>query len=234
MLPKLQQPIFSLNLPLSKKTIKYRPMLVKEEKMLLMAKESKEFTDIINNLEQVIKNCVIDTDIDIGDLPMVEVEYLFLNLRAKSIGNIIELKFYDPHDKKKTHDVSIDADTIKINIPENYNPKIQITDSVGIMLTPPTLNITKNLNLQNDDEVSVGMNLVTRCIKFIYDNDQVYSPADYTPEELQEFIEGLTVETFTKVEQYFNELPTLKHKISYKDTKGEDVNVELTQLEDFF
>ena len=232
MLPKIQQPIFTLNLPISKKTIKYRPMLVKEEKMLLMAKESADLTDIINNLEQVINNCILD-DIDINQLPMVEVEYIFVNLRGKSIGNIIELKFTDEYNKKKAHGVTVDVDQIKINIPENYQPKIQINDSLGVILKPPTLFATKNLNFKNTD-AEIGTDLISKCIESVYTNDEVYNASEYTQAELLEFVEGLTINALKKIESFFENLPKMYYKIQYKNTKDEDVVHELTRLDDFF
>ena len=237
MLPKLQYPIFTLFLPLSKKTIKFRPMLVREEKMLLLAKESKDYEDMINNLSAVINNCLIDTDLDIWDIPLVEFEYIFINIRARSIGSEINLKYYDTYDRSIIHDVSIDVSKIKIEIPDNFKNKIMLNENLGIVFKVPTLTITKNLpNLKEEDfsMVNISFNVVGDCIDYIFDNEQIYKITDYSESEISDFIEGLDVESFSKIENFFNTLPAIKHKTLFKNSKGEDVDVVLTRLEDFF
>jgi len=234
MLPKIQQPIFTIFLPLSKKTIKCRPMLVREEKMLLIAKESKELPDIINNLAAVISNCIIDSKIDIFEIPLVEFEYIFVMLRAKSISSEINLKYYDTYDRKITHDVTIDVDKIKITVPDNFNTKIMLSDSMGLMMKIPTLSMMQDLKLDSMDNAEVGVELVSKSIEYIFDNEQVYKASDYTSNEIEEFIEDLSIESFKKLEDYFKALPTMRYTTSYKNSKEEDVNIELTRLEDFF
>lgn len=237
MLPKLQYPIFTLFLPLSKKTIKFRPMLVKEEKMLLLAKESKDYEDMINNLSAVINNCLIDTDIDIWDIPLVEFEFIFINIRARSVGSEINLKYYDTYDRAIIHDVSIDINKIKIEVPSNFNSKIMLNDGLGIVFKVPTLQITRSIPNVNEEDfsvVNVSFDVVTSCIDYIFDSEQIYKLSDYTEQEISDFIEALDVESFSKIENFFNNLPTIKHKTSFKNSKGEDVDIILTRLEDFF
>lgn len=233
MLPKIQQPIFSLLLPISKKTIKYRPMLVKEEKMLLLAKESKDIRDIVNNVVSVINNCILSEDIDVLDLPMVEFEYIFVNLRARSISNVITLKYYDTYDKKITHDVVIDIDDIKIVNYESFNPKIMLGDNLGMVLRLPNLEISQRIDTKKD-EATVGIDIIKNCIDYIFDNESIYRLQDYSVEEVEEFIDSLSLDNFNKMENIFKNLPRLEYKTSFKNSKGEDVNIELTRLEDFF
>jgi uncharacterized lipoprotein YehR (DUF1307 family) len=237
MLPKIQQPIFSLFLPLSKKTIKYRPMVVREEKMLLLAKESKEYEDIINNVAAVVNNCLVDTDIDIWSIPLVEFEFIFINIRAKSISSTVSLKYYDTYDRKITHDVEIDVSKIKIEIPENFDSKVMLNDSLGITFKLPTLSMTKNLPNTSQDNINVvdvSFDVIRNSIGYIFDSEEIYNVSDYSKEEISDFMESLSAESFAKVESFFKNLPTLKHRVSFKNSKGEDVNIELTRLEDFF
>jgi hypothetical protein len=232
MLPKIQYPIFSLHLPISKKSVRYRPMLVREEKMLLVAKESNTAADIINNMVQVVQNCLLD-NIDVDSLPMAEFEYLFVNVRARSIGNIIELKYYDTYDRSVKHDVSIEVDNIKIDIPKKFNTKIMVSDSIGVMMKVPNVSLARNIKASKD-LTEIGLDFACDCIDYIFDQDQVYSAADYSKEELLDFIESLPPKEFEKLENFFTYLPTLKYSTSFKNTKGEDVKVNLTRLEDFF
>lgn len=232
MLPKIQHPIFSVNLPLSKKTIRYRPMLVREEKMLLIAKESKDINDIINNMAQVVQNCIMD-DVDIENLPVVEFEFIFLNMRSRSIGNMIELKYYDTYDRNVTHDVNIDIDDIKIDVSKKFNTKIMLDDNIGIILKVPSLKLARSIKNFNN-LADLGLDFICKCIDCIFDKEQVYKATDYTHQELLDFIESLPPIQFSKIEKFFEELPTIKYTTSYKNSKGEDVNIALTRLEDFF
>lgn len=232
MLPKIQHPIFSLQLPISKKTVRYRPMLVREEKMLLVAKESKDLNDIINNMAQVVQNCLLD-DIDLENLPMAEFEYIFINIRARSVGSTIELKYYDTYDRKIQHEVVIDIDKIKIDVPKDFNPKIMIDDQIGMVLKVPTLGIARNIK-DTSDIVGLGLEFICRCIDYIFDAEQIYRPSDYTHRELLDFIESLPPNQFAVVEKFFENLPTIKFSTTYKNSKDEDVSINLTRLEDFF
>lgn len=237
MLPKIQHPVFSLFLPISKKTVKYRPMVVREEKMLLMAKESKEYIDIVNNVAAVVNNCLIDTNIDVWDIPLVEFEYIFINIRARSIGNIINLKYYDTYDRSVTHDVDIDVSKIKIDVPEKFNTKIMLNDGLGVMFKMPTLSTTKALpNIKQDDFniISISFDVIRECMECVFDSEQIYSINDYSEDEVSDFMENLNTESFAKIEEFFKNIPTLKYKVTFKNTKDEDVNIELTRLEDFF
>ena len=202
-----------------------------------MAKESKEYTDIVNNLAAVVNNCLVDTNLDVWNIPLVEFEYLFINIRARSVGNIINLKYYDTYDKSITHDVEVDASKIKIEVPEKFNTKIMISDNLGIVFKAPTLNTTKVLpNIQQEDlnMVNVTFDVIHECIECIFDSEQIYNIKDYSEDEVSDFMESLNTESFAKVEDFFKNIPTLKYKTSFKNTKGEDVNIELTRLEDFF
>lgn len=208
-------------------------MLVKEEKMLLLAKESKDIRDIVNNVVSVINNCILSEDIDVLDLPMVEFEYIFVNLRARSISNVITLKYYDTYDKKITHDVVIDIDDIKIVNYESFNPKIMLGDNLGMVLRLPNLEISQRIDTKKD-EATVGIDIIKNCIDYIFDNESIYRLQDYSVEEVEEFIDSLSLDNFNKMENIFKNLPRLEYKTTFKNSKGEDVNIELTRLEDFF
>jgi hypothetical protein len=208
-------------------------MLVKEEKMLLLAKESKDIRDIVNNVVSVINNCILSEDIDILDLPMVEFEYIFVNIRARSISNVITLKYYDTYDKKITHDVVIDIDDIKIVNYESFNPKIMLGDNLGMVLRLPNLEISQRIDTKKD-EATIGIDIIKNCIDYIFDSESIYRLQDYSVEEVEDFIDSLSLDNFNKMENIFKNLPRLEYKTSFKNSKGEDVNIELTRLEDFF
>lgn len=209
-------------------------MVVREEKMLLVAKESRDLQDIVNNLAAVISNCIVDSKIDVYELPLVEFEYIFVMLRSKSISEQINLKYYDTYDKKIIHDVNIDVNQIKITVPDNFKTKIMLTDTMGIMMKLPTLSMLQDVSYDSADEAQVGVEMVSKNIDYIFDNEQVYRADEYTSQEIESFIEDLSIESFQKLEEYFKNLPYMKYTTSYKNSKGEDVGIELTRLEDFF
>lgn len=232
MLPKIQYPIFSLNLPISNKTVRYRPMLVREEKMLLIAKEGKEINDIINNLIQVVNNCLIDS-LDLENLPIVEFEYLFLNIRARSIGSTIELKYYDTYDRSIVHDVMVDIDDVSIKIPAGFNTKVMLNESLGVMFKLPSVEMIRSSPREEDVE-TLGIGFICKSIDYIFDQDQVYRAADYSAADLLDFIESLPPTHFKELESFFENLPSFKYETSFRNSRGEDVKVTLTRLVDFF
>jgi len=240
MLPKLDVPYYELELPSTKRIVKYRPFLVKEEKILLMASESNEESEYVKAAKQILTNCILDEDIDVGQLPPFDVEYLFLNLRAKSVNEISEMHYtcnniISDGDASKTcgHEMklSINLTEIQVEMPENHSTRIELTDKIGIQMKYPDLNSA----LGSVNTLDEAMNLIVKSIDFIWDEDEVYSAKDKSEEELLEFIDGLTPTQFKKIEEFFEKSPKLKKDFELKCSKCGFVHtISLNGLSDFF
>lgn len=242
MLPKIDVPIFEVNLPLMKKKVKYRPFLVKEEKILLMAMESKEETEIALAIKQIVNNCVI-TKLDIDELPIVDLEYLFLHLRARSIGEIIELQYQcnnnvsqeDGTEKKCGALIKFELNALEI-APETdtvVEKKIQLTENLGVVMKYPNYKMIENLTSTSEAEMVVET--ITSCIDYIYDNDGVYYAKDVKKEELVDFIDSLTREQFEKIQNFFENIPKLRKKMNFVCGKcGYKDEITLEGIQSFF
>jgi hypothetical protein len=231
MLPKIKHPTFTLELPISKKKIKFRPMLVKEEKILLMAKEGNSDTEILENLKAIIQNCVYEK-LDLDNMPLVEVEYIFLNLRSKSINNIISVRVTDPYDRNIVHEVDVDLDNVKIKQKE-IDTIIKIQDSVGMKMKLPTLNTLKRIDKAiNMDDI----NLITLkdSIDTIFDSENSYRAADIPEEELNAFLDNLSTKHIDMLKNFFDNLPKLDLRIEYIDSRGNTSYRTLDTFHDFF
>lgn len=231
MLPKISYPVFSLHLPVSKKKITFRPMLVKEEKMLLLAKEGNSEVEIVDNVKAILQNC-INENIDFDDLPLVEAEFIFLNLRAKSINNIIPVTVTDPYDSSIRHKVDIDLDQVTIKTSKK-NPVIELQDGVGLKLKYPTLNTLKNVDRRKSVEV-VNLTALRECIDYVYDSDTVYKMRDVPVDEANTFIESLQAKHIDMIQEFFDDLPRLNLKIEFTDSKGKQSFKTLDTFYDFF
>jgi len=234
-LPKLTTPEFYTKLPSTDQTIAFRPFLVKEEKILLMAQQGKDQQEIQNAVFKILESCVL-TPLKVMELPTYDVEWLFLQLRAKSVGEIIELKlkhYQDPECNGET-DVDINIEDIAVSKPENYSNVIDIDGNVGITMKAPSLNMIKTSGTDFAQPSLKDMfDILEKCIVNVYDKDQVYN--DFTPNELSEFLEGLDQKQFTKVVNFFDNSPKIVHEVKYKCSKcGKDVEHQLKGLMDFF
>jgi hypothetical protein len=241
-LPKIDLPVYELELISNNKKIKYRPFTVKEEKLFLMAAEAGDLNTIIETTKQVINNCVLD-DIDIDQLPIFDIENIFLRLRSKSIGEVVTLKYRcnnnvkdeNDEDKKCNNVVEIDVDLNDIvpsssKIKEN---KVQISENLGVVLKYPNIKILESYNVDNESE-SI-LNTIIECIDYIYDKDSVYYSKDFSKEELVEFVESLQTKDLQKFKDFFDNIPKLQKNIHFKCSKckhEEDVLVE--GIESFF
>jgi len=231
-LPKIATPFYEMKLPSNNKTIKYRPFLVKEEKLLLMAMESNNQTEISNVMKQIIVNCT-DNKVDVNHLPMFDIEYLFLQLRIKSIDDVAEIKL--PCEKcNENYDVKINLKEIDVNFPEEkIEFKIQLNSDVGIVMKYPTLDImstTKQGEIENTETI---FKTISGCVDYIYDEEQVYK--NFTEKELNEFIDSLPQEQFKKISDFFENMPKLEHSVKFTCPKCKKKNdLKLTGLNDFF
>ncbi len=230
-LPKIDQPIFDMTIPSIGKNITFRPFLVKEEKILLIAQQSGNDTEVIRAIKQILNNCIL-IDIDLDSLAIFDIEYMFLKLRSKSVNNIVKLSYRDVEDGE-VYNFELDLDTIEIKIPEHINSKIEITDDVGMTMKYPAASITDRMK-EFDNEVDLMTFFIVNCIDTIYDEDNVYVASDFTEEEISEFLDGLNVKSFEKIREFFENIPRLYHKIEYKNSIDNDRSIELTSLKDFF
>jgi len=231
-LPKIDYPIHKIKIPSTKKDISFRPFLVREEKLLLMAKESETPSDILSTIKQIINNCCLDPKLDINKLAIFDLEYIFLKLRSISVDNNVKVTYKDNEDQK-LYDFDIPLDKIEIKYPEKTNNNIKITNKSGIVMKYPSAALYDDkefLNLEKD----YMFELIIRCIDSIYYEDQVYECIDYKKEELVEFLEGLDIKTFEKIQAFLVNVPKMEYKIAYKNSLGNDREIVLSSLNDFF
>ena len=209
-LPKNNLPVYTLIVPSTKKEMKYHPFVVKDEKALLIAQQSQDEQIMLDTLKQVIESCAV-TKIDVDTLATFDIEYIFTQLRAVSVGEIVQLVFRCEacDDPKAKTPVNIDLQKLHVLTPEGHTTKIPLFDDVGVKMKYPTLATVKKL----DGEIS--LDIIIDCIDFIYDSDEVYSPKDQTREELEDFFNGLTSDQYEKIENFFVTMPRLRHDFSY-------------------
>ena len=227
-LPKLNTPVYEAILPSTDKVIKFRPFLVKEEKVLLTAMEDGSQTALMNAIKTILKNCV-QGNLDVERLPLFDIEYLFLKLRSKSIGEISEigLKCTDT-ECGGVNQISINMDEIEVTKPEGHNRKIMISDEVGVMMSYPVM---KTSGITEED----GMAIVKDCIEMIFTEEETHERDSFTSKELDEFIDSMDSKQFAKIKEFFDTMPKLQHTINYKCEKcGEDKEVTLQGLDSFF
>jgi hypothetical protein len=238
-LPKLDVPTYELELPMSKKKIKYRPFLVKEQRNLLMAMESNESKTIQNAVKDILYNCTLTEGVDVNKLPIIDVEYYFINLRAKSVGEVVESRYkcnneVDGKVCNNTMESSINLTEIKVTENPEISPEIQLTDKIIIKLKYPEFHIVED-SLKYDSINDVTFNMVAESIEYIYDGEQFHYANEAQPGELLAFVEGMNQEQFSKVEAFFNNLPVLKQDIDMTCSKcGFHHHIEVEGLESFF
>lgn len=233
MLPKITHPIFTLDLPISKKRISYRPMLVKEEKMLLLAKESNTEPEIIENFKAVLQNCVKEP-LDFDEMPLVEVEFIFLNIRSKSVNNIIPVNVTDPHNPSIKHKVEIDLDevTIKNN---NTSGIVELQDGISLKLKVPTLATLKNISRSQYENIEAfNIQTLKECMDCIYDSENLYKIKDTPPNEVDAFIDSLTAKHLEGIKKFFDNIPKLNIEVNFTDSKGVPSTRTLDTFYDFF
>lgn len=229
-LPKVSQPTFKEIIPSTQKEIIFRPFLVQEEKILLIAQEGST-SDIIRAIKQVLTNCCTE-DINIEELTTFDLEYLFLKLRAKSVNNIVKVS-YEDHADGEVRDFEIDLDTIEVEFDPNNDKKIEIQDGIGIMMKFPSADITDKIT-EFTNEADMMMFFIVNSIDYIYDAENVYPAKEHTEEELVQFLEGLPVPAYEKIKNFFETMPKLYHKIEYTNNEGTLRKIEFNNLRDFF
>lgn len=240
-LPKVVTPTYELTLPSNKKQIKYRPFLVKEEKILILAMESNDSNEITNAVKTILKDCLITRGIKIDTLPSFDIEYLFLNIRSKSVGESVELVVTCPDDDETRVDVTINIDEIKVIIAENHNPEIQIDDTIKIKMKYPSLQefIDNNFDFSkpnnSEDTINKSFDIVASCVDMVYTKEESWSASDVSKSEIVEWLQTMDSNQFKGIENFFDTMPKLSHtlKIINPKTKVES-DVVLEGLSSFF
>ena len=234
-LPKLTTPTYELEIPSTDEKISYRPFLVKEEKILLMAMESGKNEDIVNAVKQIVSECTFNK-LKLGTMPMFDVEYIFLNIRAKSIGEISKLKLLCPDDNKTYVNVEVNLEDVQVQVGDDHTNKIELTDNMGMIMTYPTIDSFAESGIQQINADNM-IDIIGSCILQIYEDngEKVYEAKDQTKKEMTEFIEQMNTTQFKKVQKFFDTMPRLKHEINVQNPKTKKMNdITLSGLNDFF
>ena len=236
MLPKIDVPSYDIVLPVSKTKVTFRPFLVKEQKILLMAMESEESDFIESNIKQILRNCSL-TELNIDDLPLVDIEFYFLNLRAKSVGEEIETKYkcenvVNEKPCGNIMDVKYNVLDVDVKIPEG-DSIIKLAEDIGIKMKYPSFAVLNKLKSQ--ESASVAFELIAECVEYVYDKDNLYYTNEIPKEELEAFIDQLSTEQFKDVQKFIEELPRIEKTIDIKCSKcGFEHKIVSKELTDFF
>ena len=234
-LPKLTTPTYELEIPSTDEKIKFRPFLVKEEKILMIAMESKKSADIVQAVKEIVEECTFNK-INISDMPMFDIEYIFLQIRSKSVGEVSKIRVLCPDDGKTYANLDLDLNEVKVQVGDDHTNKIELNNGMGIIMKYPTIDSFKESGIQ-DINASNMLEVIGGCILQIYEEEgkKVYDPKDQTKKELTDFIEQLTTEQFKHIQKFFDTKPKLKHEITVKNPKTKkDNKITLTGLNDFF
>lgn len=238
-LPKLDIPSYEIELPISQKKIKFRPFLVKEQRNLLMALESNETSTVQQNIRDILTNCTLTENVNIDKLPIIDIEYYFIHLRAKSVGEVVESRYRCNNivgDKEcgNVMETNINLQEIKVTQDKPVEPEIKLTPKITIKLKYPEFGIVKD-SLKYDDINQVTFSMIANSIEYIYDGEQFYYAHESSPEELLEFVESLNADQFKKIEEFFENLPKLKENVNLTCSKcGFHHTIEVEGLENFF
>lgn len=234
-LPKLVVPEYELTLPSTKETIKYRPFLVKEEKLLLTAMQMGNEKEIMSAIKTIIKNCT-NLKSRVDALATFDIEYLFLRIRSKSVGEVSKIMVTCPDDGETEVEVEIDLESIEVTWPENHTNKIELTDTIGIIMKYPSLDTFVKLNFTGESiTVDDIFELSATCIDQIYDGEEIYDAKTYTKKEIIEFLENLKSDQFAKLQDFFGDMPRLEHEVEVTNPKtGAVSKIKLEGLGSFF
>ena len=236
-LPKISTPSYTLELPSTGQEIKYRPFLVREEKLLVLALESEDTKQITNAIKTVIKNCIETKGIKVESLPTFDIEYLFLNIRGKSVGEEIEVNIICPDDEETSVPVKINVDDIQVQKNPDHIKQIKVDNSIMMEMKYPSLDqfIKSNFDFTSDNTMDQSFELISSCIDKIYTEDEVWSTADVTKKELMEFLDQMNSTQFKEIEKFFETMPRLSHTIKVKNPNTEvESEVTLEGLSSFF
>ena len=234
-LPKLTTPTYELEIPSTDEKIKYRPFLVKEEKILMMALETKNESDIVQAVKDIVSSCTFNK-VNLDAMPMFDVEYVFLNIRAKSVGEVSSFNVLCPDDGKTYAKCEVNLTDVKVQVEDDHTNKIELGNGTGMIMQYPTINSFAETGIKTITAENM-LEVISSCILQIYEEEgkKVYDPKDQTRKELTEFIEQLNTKQFKDVQNFFNTMPRLKHVVKVKNPKTKkESEITLTGLNDFF
>ena len=236
-LPKVNTPTYELVLPSTGKKVKYRPFLVREEKILIMALETEDIKQITQAVVDILTECILTKGIKFESLSTFDIEYLFLNIRAKSVGETVEVNLICPDDNKTSVTVAIDIDSIKVKKNRKHKNIVKLDDNLSLKLKYPSLDqfIGSNFESKDDQSISSTLKVITSCIDVIYTEEESWVGSDSTEKELEEFIDQLNTKQFQLIEEFFNTMPKLSHPVKVKNPiTGVESTVVLEGLAAFF
>ena len=228
-LPVIDSPIFSIELPSTKNTLRFRPFTVKEEKLLLLASESEDAKTVSDTIKQVLNNCFVD-EVDINTLAIFDVEYVFIKLRAKSVNNIVELQFNDDHDKNVKTEIDLEEVIVEFD-PEHTN-QINLSEKVILTMKYPSFSMFEAMS--GGKENTDMSDILKETIDKVVNGDEVLSLKDYSNEEITAFTDSFTSKNMRDIEKFFGTLPKLKMDVKYRDSEGNDKVREVVGLQNFF
>tara|TARA_B100000131_G_C17902279_1_gene526915 strand:- start:2 stop:736 length:735 start_codon:yes stop_codon:yes gene_type:complete len=234
-LPKIETPTYELTLPSQDIKVKYRPFLVKEEKILLMALESQKSDEIFQATKQIVSSCTFDA-LKVEELPTFDLEYIFLQIRAKSVGETTKFKVLCPDDKKTYADVEVDLTKVNVEVDDKHTNKLVVDEkrNLGVVLKYPTMNVLKSGTMENPTTEQI-FDVLTECVDHIYEGDKIYPAKDSTPQEIKEFFEDLSQDSFVKIKNFFDTMPRLRHEVEVTNpVTNVKSKVVLSGLNDFF
>ena len=236
-LPTISTPIYQLELPSTKEIIDYRPFLVKEEKLLVLALESEDTKQITTAIKQVIKGCIKTKGIKVETLPTFDIEYLFLNIRGKSVGEEVEVNIIAPDDETTSIPVTIAIDEIKVKETEDHTKQIKVDDDLMMEMKYPSLDqfIKSNFDFKEGNNMEQSFDLIATCIDKVFNEEEVWSTADCTKKEVKDFLEQMNSLQFKEIETFFDSMPKLSHSVTFTNPKTKvESTVVLEGLSSFF
>ena len=217
MLPKLDTPTYRLTLPSTGDEIQYRPFLVKEQKLLMMAQESEDDQQILDAVTSLVKTCTFDK-VDANDSPMFDIEYIFLQIRGKSVGEKIQLRLICPDDEETTVETEVDINDIAVQMTDNHTYEVKITDTVKIFLNYPFLKDMKGL-ISETSQMKQIFSMLTKCVHEIHYGEQIFNKIDISEKDINDFIDQLTTDQFEGITNFFDTMPKLRHVIPITNPK---------------
>ena len=234
-LPQVNTPTYELAVPSTDEKVKYRPFLVKEEKILLIAMESGDTNEMLRGVKNIVEECTFNK-LKLGESPMFDVEYMFLNIRAKSVGEVSKLRVLCQDDNKTYANVEIDLNEVQVTVDDDHTNKIELTDEMGVIMRYPTIDSFSTAGI-SDITADNMLDVIVACIDKIYDKkgEEVYDSKDSSQKELMDFVEGMNTQQFQDVQAFFDSMPKLRHEVTVVNPKTKVENkVALSGLNDFF
>ena len=230
-LPKIDLPIFELKLPSTGEKIKYRPFTVKEEKIFLIAQESKEAEQEVLAVKQVVNNCLIDHNVD--KMPMFDLEYVMLVLRSKSVNNVIEFQVTDPETEEKI-ELSLDIEQVVVELPEKGTEQVKINEDYSLFLKYPSINEYAKIVTMDSADPLINYTMMVSCLDKVASDDEVFNFAVYTDNEIRDFVDGLSTDVIKGIQNFFEKMPKLRHEMKYTNKEGKEQTFVVEGMRSFF